>query len=100
VHRILSPTAYTIVCAILVVLTFATVSISFAPLPGAWHLVLGLIIALCKASLVVLFFMHLIVSPRLTWAVVAVACFWLGILVVLTLTDYVTRGMGPYIKGQ
>ena len=45
-----------------------------------------------KATLVVLFFMHVKESTRLTWAVVAGSLFWFGILIVLTMSDYLTRG--------
>ena len=60
----------------------------------------GMAIAVCKASLVVLFFMHVLVSPRLTWVVIAVACFWLAILFMLTMNDYFSRGMLPYTPGH
>ncbi|TMQ35631.1 MAG: hypothetical protein E6K70_01165 [Planctomycetota bacterium] len=63
-------------------------------------MVAGLIIGLCKASLVVLFFMHALVSSRLTWIVIAVSGFWLGLLLVLTLCDYLTRGMVPFMPGH
>jgi cytochrome c oxidase subunit 4 len=96
----LTPTAYVVVCAALVVLTVGTVAISFAPMPGVWHIVLGLLIAVCKASLVVLFFMHVLLSDRVTKIVVLVACFSVGLLFVLTLTDYFTRGMVPYLPGH
>ena len=48
-------------------------------------------IAVLKATLVVLFFMHVKYSSRLTWAVVLGSVFRLGILLTLTLGDYVTR---------
>jgi hypothetical protein len=41
--------------------------------------------------LVVVFFMHALVSSRVTWIVIVVACFWLGLLLVLGMTDYFTR---------
>ncbi len=82
---------YVIVCVILVLLTILTVGLSFWHVPPLWHIVAGLLIAVCKASLVVLFFMHALVSPRLIWIVIGVSIFWLGILIVLTLTDYFTR---------
>jgi hypothetical protein len=44
--------------------------------------------------------MHVLISPRLTWIVIAVTAFWLGILVVLTLTDYFNREMVPYMFGH
>jgi cytochrome c oxidase subunit 4 len=81
-------------------LTFLTVGVSFLHVPGVWHIVIGLIIAVCKASLVVLFFMHLLLSSRLTWIVVVVVCFWMGILLVLTLGDYFSRDMVPFMPGH
>ena len=94
--RALSPTTYGLVLVVLIVATFLTVALSFLPLHGAYHLVIGLVIAVCKASLVVLFFMHALRSPWLTWLAIAAALFWLGILVVLTLSDYYSRGLLPY----
>ena len=99
-ERTITPRTYVIVCVLLIVLTVLTVAVTFAPLPGLWHIVFGMLIAVCKASLVVLFFMHVLISPRLTWLVIAVACFWLGILLVLTLNDYFSRGMVPYMPGH
>jgi len=99
-ERAIAPRTYIVVCVLLVVLTGLTVGVSFAPLAGIWHIVIGLIIAICKASLVLLFFMHVLVSPRLTWAVIAVACFWLVILFVLSLNDYFSRGMIPFTPGH
>lgn len=99
-ERTIAPLTYVIVCAVLILLTVLTVGVSFLDIPGVWHIVLGLIIATCKASLVFLFFMHLIISTRLTWIVVIVTGFWLSILVVLTLTDYFSRGAVPYMFGH
>jgi len=53
--------------------------------------VAALAIAVFKATLVVLFFMHVKDSTRLTWAVVIGSVFWLAILLVLTFSDYLTR---------
>jgi caa(3)-type oxidase subunit IV len=70
-------------------------------LTGFWHTVLGLTIGVCKASLVGLFFMHLIDSPRATRAVVIVAVFWLVmVLMGLTYSDYVTRSLFPFTPGH
>jgi cytochrome c oxidase subunit 4 len=99
-EKVIAPTTYVVVCAVLIVLTVVTVGISFLHIEGLWHIVLGLTVALCKASLVVLFFMHVIISDRLTWAVVLVSCFWLGILFVLTLSDYFSRGIIPMMPGH
>ncbi len=99
-ERSISVRTYVVVCALLILLTFLTLGVSLFPLPGVWHLLIGLAIAACKGSLVVLFFMHALVSPRLTWAVIAVACFWVVILFALTLGDYFTRGMVPFTPGH
>ena len=99
-ERIIPTRDYIVVCVVLVLLTFLTVGLSFWHVPPAWHVVMGLLIATCKASLVVLFFMHALVSPRLIWAVIAVSCLWVGILIALTLVDYFTRGMVPIAPGH
>lgn len=97
----LSVTTYVVVLGILLVLTVLTVAVSFFELTGRWHVVIGLSIAVCKAALVVLFFMHAIHSPRVTWAVIAVTIAWLvGVLFVLTLADYFTRGEIPFLPGH
>ena len=99
-HALISPRTYTLVCAVLIVLTALTVTVSFLPLEGGWHIAAGLTIGLAKATLVVLFFMHALHSSRLTWVVIAAACFWLGLLLVLTLADYVSRDAIPFVPGH
>ncbi len=98
--REISPQTYTLVCVVLVLLTFLTVAASFLHAAPVWHLVIGLTIALCKATLVVVFFMHVLLSDKVTWSVVIVSCFWLGLLLVLCLTDYFSRGMVPFMPGH
>ena len=63
---------------------------------GALNTVAALAIATFKAALVILFFMHVKYSTRLTWAVVIGSVFWLGILLTLTLGDYLTRVWRTY----
>jgi cytochrome c oxidase subunit 4 len=98
--RTISVPTYIIVCVILVLLTFLTVGVSFFHVTGVWHIVIGLVIAVCKASLVVLFFMHVLISPKLTRLVVIVSVFWLGLLLVLTFSDYFSRGLVPFMPGH
>ena len=81
-------------------LTFVTVGVSFIKLTPGWHLTFGLLIGLVKASLVALFFMHLIHSPRLSWLIVFLALVWLLLLFALTFADYLSRGMVPYMPGH
>jgi cytochrome c oxidase subunit IV len=81
---------YYTIYGILMLCTYLTAQIAFIDL-GALNTVAALAIAVFKASLVILFFMHLKYGARLTWAVVVGSLFWLGILIVLTEGDYLTR---------
>jgi cytochrome c oxidase subunit IV len=81
---------YTIFTA-LMVCTALTVWVAFIDL-GPLNTPLALAIAIFKATLVVLFFMHVKYSPKLTWLVVVGSLFWLSILLVMTFGDYMTRG--------
>jgi cytochrome c oxidase subunit IV len=81
---------YYTVYGILMLCTYLTAQIAFIDL-GALNTVAALAIAVFKASLVILFFMHVKYGARLTWAVVVGSLFWLGILIVLTEGDYLTR---------
>jgi cytochrome c oxidase subunit IV len=58
---------------------------------GSMNTPIALLIATIKAVLVILFFMHVIHSTRLTWVVVIASFLWLGVLFVLTFADYLTR---------
>jgi cytochrome c oxidase subunit 4 len=89
-EHIVPKTTYYLIFALLMVGTAATVGAAFVDL-GAFNNVVALGIAVAKATLVVLFFMHVKYSTRLTLAVVVGSVFWLGILLVLTLSDYLTR---------
>ena len=82
---------YFAVFAALLVLTATTTAVSFLDL-GPWNTVVALVIAFLKATLVVLFFMHVKYSPRLTQIVIAGGLFWLAILLALTLSDFLSRG--------
>ncbi len=81
---------YFAVFAALVVLTGITVAVAFADL-GALNNVVMLGIAVTKATLVVLFFMHVFYGPRLVWALAAGGFAWLVILIGFTLSDFLTR---------
>jgi cytochrome c oxidase subunit 4 len=89
------------VLAALLLLTAATVVVSFFEIPGRWHFGAGLTIAVFKATLVILFFMHVIHSPAATRAVIVVSLFWLAfVLMGLTMTDYLTRGSIEFAPGH
>src|SRR6266508_1484982 len=93
-HIVPARTYYTIY-VILLVCTYLTWQVAFFDL-GALNTVAALTIAVFKAVLVVLFFMHVKYSTRLTWVVVVASVFWLGILLALTFGDYLMRGRGTY----
>ena len=86
---------YYLIFAALMAGTAITVAVAFVDL-GAFNTVVALTIAVVKATLVVLFFMHVRYSTKLTWAVVAGSVFWLGILLALTFSDYLTRSWRTY----
>ncbi len=54
----------------------------------------ALTIAVTKAVLVILFFMHVKYSGRLTKVVVIAGFFWLGIMLTITMSDYLFRAFG------
>ena len=90
-HEHITPVrTYLVVFAILVVLLVATIGASFLPL-GRFTLVVALAIAFAKAVLIAIYFMHLRSSNRLTWVFSGAALLWFGILMTLTLNDYLTR---------
>ena len=82
---------YTLVLLALLVLTAVTTLVAFIDL-GGFSVVVALAIAVCKMLLVALFFMHVRHSTRLTKLVVLGGLLWLGILLMLTLSDFATRG--------
>jgi cytochrome c oxidase subunit 4 len=83
-------TYYTIFGA-LMILTAITVSVAFINL-GALNFPVALAIAILKATLVILFFMHVKYSSRLTKLICGTAFFFLLVLFGLTLSDYLSRG--------
>ncbi len=83
---------YVTIFLALLVGTALTVWAGIHDFPGQLNVIIALTIAVIKATLVVLYFMHVRYSSRLVWIVFASALFWLGILFALTLSDYWTRG--------
>jgi cytochrome c oxidase subunit IV len=78
----------------LMVLTIITVAVAWVNL-GSLNILVALGVAVIKASLVVLYFMHVKYSSKLTWMVVGAGVFWLFILLSITMADYLTRGWMP-----
>lgn len=93
-HHLVSPTVYFTIFALLMVCTGLTVGAAEIDLnhylPGL-NIVVALVIAVFKASLVVLFFMHGKYSPKRTQLVIIASIFWLAIMLFMTMSDYLSR---------
>ena len=93
-----TPLLYAVILGILVIgtcLTYWAATQDF----GVGNPVIALTIACTKATLVILFFMHVKYSPGLTRLVIVAAFFWLAILIALTLSDVFTRNWTPNPAG-
>lgn len=89
-HHVVPQKVYFLVFATLLCLTLITVDVAFYNF-GWLSLYIAMGIASTKAAVIVLFFMHVKYSGRLIWLFALSGLFWLVILFVLTLSDYVTR---------
>ena len=89
-EHIVSPKIYITIWLILLVFTGLTTWVAFIDL-GILNPVIALLIAFTKASLVVLFFMHVKYSSRMIALVIGCGLFFLSILMVLTTSDYISR---------
>lgn len=85
---------YTVIFIWLVVLMFLTIAAWTIDL-GPLNILIAMGIASVKAALVLMYFMHVKFSGRLVWVFSTGAFLWLGILLVLTMADYVTRTKVP-----
>lgn len=92
--HILEKKTYYAVFAGLIALLAATIGIAYIHL-GKLNVVAALTIAFIKASLIILYFMHVRYSSRLLWIFVGAGFFWLAILFALSFADYVTRTWLP-----
>ncbi|PYS45846.1 MAG: hypothetical protein DMF68_21025 [Acidobacteria bacterium] len=96
-EHIVQRKVYFVIFGLLMVFTLLTVLAAFKDLDNIFHganTVLALTIAVIKATLVTLYFMHVRYSSRLIWVIVIAGIFWLGIMFVLTISDYMTRPSG------
>ena len=94
-HHIVSPAVYVVILICLLVGTALTVWASFIDL-HFWNPIIALAIATTKATLVVLFFMHVKYSTKLTKLTVGAGIFMFLTLVSLTLADYISRAWGSW----
>ncbi len=85
---------YFVIFAALLVFTLITVGVALIDL-GRFNIVVALAIAGFKATLVVLFFMHVRWSSPLTKIFIVASLFWLAILLGFTAADYISRAWTP-----
>jgi cytochrome c oxidase subunit 4 len=94
-HHIVPKSTYYLIFLALMVGTALTWWVAYIDL-GPMNNVIMLTIAVTKATLVVLFFMHVKYSNKLTWTVIVGSVFWLAIMLVMTMNDYFTRDWMHY----
>lgn len=90
----ITPRTYLAVFAALAVFTVVTTGVAYLDL-GLFNPVVALTIAVVKATLVVLFFMHVWYRGKLTWVFIGAGVLWLAFLIAFTLSDAVTRPWIP-----
>jgi cytochrome c oxidase subunit 4 len=94
-EHIVHPRVYLTIFLALMLGTGLTVLAAFRDFPGPLNAIVALTIAVVKATLVILYFMHVRYSSRLIWLIIGSALFWLAILFALTISDYWTRTWLP-----
>jgi len=93
-EHIVSPKLYLLIFLALMVLTGTTVYAATVDLNRYYaglNVIVALVIATCKALLVVLFFMHAYYSSKRTQLIILAGVFWLAIMLSLPLGDYASR---------
>ena len=93
--HIVTPKVYLVIGAALLVLTATTTAVSYVEL-GVFNAVVALAIACMKMTLVVLFFMHIKYSSKLTKLTVGAGFFTFLVLLTMTMTDYISRAWGRW----
>ena len=93
-HHVHPKKFYVVTFLSLIVLTAITTAAAFVDL-HAFNTVVALVIAVLKATLVVLFFMHLKEQTGLTRIIIIVAVLWLAVLIGITAGDVFTRNWLP-----
>jgi len=94
-RHIVGPGVYLVILFALLVGTALTVWASYVDL-GFWNPIIALAIATTKAVLVVLFFMHVWYSTKLTKLTIIASVFMFLVLISMTLTDYISRAWGQW----
>ena len=88
---------YVTIFLVLLVGTALTVLAARIDFPWQLNTIVAMTIAIAKATVVVLYFMHVRYSTRLVWVIVGAALFWMAILFAFTFADFWTR---PWLSTQ
>jgi cytochrome c oxidase subunit 4 len=94
-HHIVGPATYAIIFVALLIGTALTIGASYLDM-GPWNPVIAIGIAVTKATLVVLFFMHIKYSSKLMKLTVGAGLFTFLVLVGMSLADYFSRAWGQW----
>ena len=94
-HHVVSPRVYIVVFLCLLVFTGLTVGASYIEM-GVFNPIAAIGIACIKMVLVILFFMHVKYTTKLTMLTVASGFFMFGVLISMTLADYISRAWGRW----
>ena len=90
---------YLIVYVLLLILMILTTGLAYVDLTP-WSSAVAMAIAGAKAVLVILYFMHLRTSSRMTWVFAGLGLYFVGILILLTMNDVRTRAwLSPILGG-
>ncbi|MCE9531777.1 MAG: oxidase [Planctomycetes bacterium] len=90
-----SKASYLVIYLMIASLIFVAIGVSFMNL-GSASVYANLIVAATQASLLAYFFMHLKGADKLTWLIAGAGLFWIFIMFLLLLTDYLTRHIAAY----
>ena len=93
-HHIVSLPTYFAIYVALLVLLGATVGVYYLNL-GFWSIAIGVLIAVVKAVLILLYFMHVRFSSKLVMVFAVAGFIWLAIMIGLTFSDYISRDWLP-----
>ncbi len=89
-EHIVSPKIYVGVFLALAIFTITTYSVAMIDL-GPFNALVAIVIAMIKSMLVILFFMHVKYSPKMTKVTIFAGFCFLLILLTLSMTDYISR---------
>jgi cytochrome c oxidase subunit IV len=88
--HIVSIRTYLLIFISLMILLGITIGAAYSDL-GELNLAVAMLIAVVKAALIILFFMHVRYGRKLTWVFAGAGFFWLAIMLLFAMSDYATR---------